>query len=62
MNWQFCSDKATLAWSSGGFARCLLSAISGHHGRIVALPRRESNNLPCLAHRAIGNGQDRVLS
>ena len=31
INWLFCPDNAILDWFSGSFARCLLSAISGHH-------------------------------
>jgi hypothetical protein len=43
--WPFCPDNMILAWFSGSFARCLLSAIGGHyHERIIGLPRREIHN------------------
>jgi hypothetical protein len=45
INWPFCPDNAILDWFSGSFARCLLSAISGHHhGGIVCLTQSEINN------------------
>jgi hypothetical protein len=48
INRSFCTDKAILAWFSGTFAQCPLSALAGRHdnGNLICLLARAAVNYP----------------